>query len=102
MEDNAKVTEAVSELKNADEDSLKAVIEKWFETTRTQGLKIGANMICGAIANVIAVQVKSKPNPSKRDYERAIKEITRIISVPLKNSETEQNNGEENEQEGGI
>ena len=102
MEDNAKVAEAISELKNADEESLRSVIEKWFESTRTQGLKIGANMICGAIANIIAVQVKSKPNPSKRDYERAIKEIVKIISVPLKNSETEQNNGEENEQESSI
>lgn len=102
MEDNAKVTEAVSELKNADEENLRSVIEKWFESTRTQGLKIGANMICAAVANVIATQVKNKPNPSKRDYERAIKEIVRIISVPLKNSKTEQNNGEEDEQESSI
>ena len=102
MEDNAKVTEAISELKNANEESLRSIIEKWFENTRTQGLKIGANMICTAITHVIAVQIKNKPNPSKRDYERAIKEIVKIISVPLKNSETQQNNGEENEQEGSI
>ena len=102
MEDNAKVIEAVSEIRNADEENLREIIEKWFESTRAQGLKIGANMICSAISSIIAVQIYKKPNPSKRDYERAIKEIVKLISVPLNNSKTEQNNGEENEQESSI
>ena len=46
-EENIK--EVIEEIKAASEDDLKKVIEQWFESTRTQGLKLGAQYISAAI-----------------------------------------------------
>lgn len=103
MEEQNKVLDkAIAELKNADEESLKEFIEKWFEKTRTDGLKIGARFISAAVAGVIQKHLKKTSKPSLRDYQRCINEINKIISVQL----TQQNDliteNETNEQESSI
>lgn len=84
----------VDEVKNATEDELREVIEKWFESTRTQGMKIGAQYISAAIFGVIKEHLKKKSKPSLRDYQRCTDRIIEIISVQL----TQQNDSEEEEQ----
>lgn len=90
-EQNKIINEAVDELKNADEAKLKEVIEKWFESTRTQGLKIGAQFISAAVAGVIQRHLKKGKEPSRRDFERCIEDINKIIVVQL----TQQNDSED-------
>lgn len=94
MEEN-NVKEVVEELKNAKDDELRAVVEKWLETIRNQGLKIGALYISAAIEGVIQKHLKKGKDASKRDLERCVKEIYKIISVQLKPKETQQNDLEE-------
>ena len=53
MADETKVAETVSELKSADEEKLREVVEKWFESTRTDGIRIGASMISTAVYAII-------------------------------------------------
>lgn len=86
--------EVVEEIKGASEDELKQVIEQWFESTRTQGLKLGATYISAAIFGVIQKHIKKKTGAkaSLRDYQRCMDEIIKIISVQL----TTQNDSEEN------
>lgn len=91
-EENKVINEAVAELKDADEAKLKEVIEKWFESTRTDGLKIGAKFISAAVAGVIQKHLKKGKEPSRRDFERCINDIEKIIIVQL----TQQNDSEEN------
>lgn len=86
----------VDEVKNATEDELREVIEKWFESTRTQGMKIGAQYISAAIFGAIKEHLKKKSKPSLRDYQRCTDRIIEIISVQL----TQQNDSEETEQNG--
>lgn len=43
------VSKAMNEIKNANEDELKKVIEQHFEAVRTQGMKIGAQFISAAV-----------------------------------------------------
>lgn len=94
MVENTNMTEVISEIKNATEDDLREVIEKWFEQTRTSGMKIGAQYISAAIFGVIKKHLKKASKPSLRDYQRCIDEIVGIISVQL----TPQNDSkEENE-----
>ena len=84
MEEQNKVIEqVVEELKSSDESELQKVIEQWFERTRTQGLKIGAQMISAAVAGIIQKHIKNGTKPSLRSYERCIKEIVEIISIQL-------------------
>lgn len=87
--------EVVEEIKGASEDELKQVIEQWFESTRTQGLKMGASYISAAIFGVIQKHIKKKTGAkaSLRDYQRCVDEIIKIISVQLT---TQQNDSEEN------
>ena len=89
-EQNKVINEAVAELKGADETKLKEVIEKWFEKTRTDGLKIGAQFISAAVAGVIQKHLKKGKEPSRRDFERCIDDINKIIVVQL----TQQNDSE--------
>ena len=99
MEDtNTKAV--VEEIQNATEDELKEIIEKWFEFTRTQGMKIGAQYISAAIFGVIQKHIKKKTGakPSLRDYQRCIDRIVEIISVQL----TQQNDSEENENDNRV
>lgn len=91
MEENTKVSEAISEIKDADEESLEKVIEDWFGRTRTDGMKIGAYFVSAAVAGAIDKNLKDGMNSSRRDLERAIKRVMEIVSVQLKQEETLQN-----------
>ena len=51
----ANIKEAVKEIKESDEESLQKVIEDWFERTRTQGLKLGAQYVSAAVFGVFLV-----------------------------------------------
>ena len=90
----ANIKEAIKEIKESDEESLQKVIEDWFERTRTQGLKLGASYISAAILGVISKHIIKKAKPSLRDYKRCIDEIIKIVSVQLKQQNTEQNDSE--------
>ena len=83
MAENTNMAEVISEVKNATEDDLRAVVEKWFEQTRTSGMKIGAQYISAAIFGVIKKHLKKGSKPSLRDYQRCVDEIVGIISVQL-------------------
>ena len=91
-EENIK--EVIEEIKGADEETLRDTIEKWFESTRTAGMKIGAQFISAAIFGVVQKHIKKKSGAkaSLRDYQRCTDEIIKIISVQL----TTQNDSEEN------
>lgn len=86
------IKEAVEEIKNANEDELKKVIEQWFESTRTAGMKLGAQFISAAIFGVIKKHTKKTGKVSLNDYRRMTDEIVKIIAVQL----TEQNDSKEN------
>lgn len=90
MEENKNMSAVINEIKNADEDNLKKVIEDWFESTRTSGMRIGAAYISAAVYGAIEKNLKKGSNSSLRDYQRAIKRIIEIVSVQLK-QETVQN-----------
>lgn len=92
-EQNKVISEAVKEIKEADEVQLKELIEKWFESTRTAGMKLGAQFISAAVAGTIQKHIKKGAKPSLRDYERCIKDITKIIAVQL--NQTRQNDLED-------
>ena len=96
MADEAKVAEAVSELKSEDEEKLREVVEKWFESTRTDGIRIGASMISTAVYAIIKKHLVKTSKPSLNDYRRAIKEIEVLIQKQLDN-QTQQNNYKEGE-----
>lgn len=83
MTENTNMAEVVSEIKNANEDELREVIEKWFNQTRNGGLKIGAQYMSAAIFGVIKKHLKKTSQPSLRDYKRCIDEISSIIAVQL-------------------
>ena len=100
MEENTNVMKAIEEIKGADEEQLKKVIEDWFESTRTQGMKIGAQFIAAAVMGAINKNLKNGMNSSHRDFERAIKRIIEIVSVQLKQQETVQNDLEEDVNDG--
>lgn len=94
--EETKMSDVVSEIKGATEEELREVIEKWFENTRTQGMKIGVAYIAAAVYGAIEKNLKKGSNSSLRDYQRAIKRIIEIVSVQLKQDETQQNDSEEN------
>ena len=93
----ANIKEAVKEIKESDEESLQKVIEDWFERTRNQSIKIGAQYISAAIFGVIQKNIVKKAKPSLRDYKRMTEEIIKIVSVQLRQQNTEQNDSEEKE-----
>lgn len=82
MTEEVKMSEVVDEIKNATEDELPKLIEAWFERTRTDGLRLGAKYVSLGIFGAIQKNL-NKPKPSFRDYERCIKDIRKIISVPI-------------------
>ena len=84
------IKEVVKEIKESDEENLQKVIEDWFERTRTQGLKLGAQYISAAIFGVISKHTKKAGKVSLNDYKRMTAEIIKIISVQL----TQQNDSE--------
>lgn len=95
MEETTNMSAVIEEIKNADEESLKKVIEDWFERTRTDGMRIGAYFVSAAVAGAIDKNLKDGMNSSRRDLERAIKRVMEIVSVQLKQEETLQNDSEE-------
>ena len=98
MEENKKISEAISEIKNADEETLRKVIEDWFESTRTDGLRVGAQLIATAIMSKIQKHLDKPGKASLRDYERCIADINKMLLVQLaeQNNSTENNISEEN------
>lgn len=86
--EETNIKEVVEEIKSADEETLRTTIEKWFESTRNQGLKIGAQFISAAIFGVIKKHTKKAGKVSLNDYKRMTAEIIKIISVQL---DTQQN-----------
>ena len=91
MDKEVNMSAVVDEIKNANEDELRKIIEGWYEKTRTDGLKIGASFISVAIYEVIKKHIIKKEKASLRDYKRMTDEIIKIISVQL----TKQNDSEE-------
>lgn len=91
MDKEVNMSAVVDEIKNANEDELREVISKWFESTRTDGLKIGASYVSAAIFGVIKKHTKKAGKVSLNDYKRMTAEIINIISVQL----TQQNDSEE-------
>lgn len=83
MAEETKMSEVIDEIKNATEDELREVIEKWFDSTRTSGMKIGATYIAVAVYGAIEKNLKKGSQSSLRDYQRAIKRIMEIVSVQL-------------------
>lgn len=94
-EENIK--EVIEEIRGADEETLRTTVTKWFDSTRTAGMKIGAQYISAAIFSVIQKHLKKNAKPSLRDHQRAVDEILRIISVQLT---TQNDSVEENENDG--
>jgi hypothetical protein len=94
MAEKNVVSEAMDEIRGASEEDLKKVIEDWFERTRTDGMKIGAYFISAAVAKAIEKNLKDGMNSSRRDFERAVKQVLEIVSVQLKR-DTQQNDSEE-------
>ena len=92
-EQNKVINEAINELKGADETQLKEIIEKWFDETRTAGMKIGSYYISAGVYGIIQKHLKKGKEPSRRDLERCVNEILKIVSVQLN---TQQNDSEEN------
>ena len=97
MAEETNIQEAVKEIKESNEESLQKVIEDWFERTRNQSIKIGAQYISAAIFGVIQKNIVKKAKPSLRDYKRMTEEIIKIVSVQLRQQNTEQNDSEEKE-----
>ncbi len=91
MEENTKMSEVVDEIKNADEGSLKKVIEQWFESTRTDGMKNGAQFIAAAVMGKIQKHLGKPGKTSLRDYERCIADIKKMLATQL----TQQNDLED-------
>ena len=90
----ANIKEAVKEIKESNEESLQKVIEDWFERTRNQSIKIGAQYISAAIFSVIQKNIVKREKASLRDYKRMTEEIIKIVSVQLKQQDTQQNDSE--------
>lgn len=102
MTEEINMSDVAKEIKDASEEDLRKIIEQHFDAVRTQGMKIGAQLIATAIMDTIEKNLKNGMNSSHRDFERAIKRIIEILSVPLKQQETIQNdlNTEENIDDG--
>lgn len=94
MAEEVKMSEVIDEVKNASEEELREVIKKWFESTRTSGMRIGAQFISAAVFDAVQKNLKNGKDSSLRDYQRAIKRIIEIVSVQLKQQETRQSDSE--------
>lgn len=92
MEEN-KIQEVVKEIKSTKDQELQDTIKKWFEQTRNQGMKIGAQYISAAVAGVMEKHLKKGKDASLRDYKRMTEDIYKIIAVQLV---TQQNDLEDN------
>ena len=97
MEENKAISQAVEEIKSADETKLKETVEKWFDETRTSGMRLGAYYISAGVYGIIQKHLKKGKEPSRRDFERCVDEIVKIVSVQLN---TKQNDLVESEDDG--
>ena len=95
MSEETSIKEAVEEIKKSDEESLRKVVEDWFSRTRSDGMKIGASYISAAVYGTIQKHLKKGAQSSMRDYKRAVDDIIKIVSVQLKQQNTQQNDSEE-------
>jgi hypothetical protein len=97
MEENKNVSEAISEIKNATEEDLRETIEKWFESTHTDGMKIGAQFIAAGVMGKFKKHLEKPGKISLRDYERCFADIKKMLLVQLtkQNDSTESNVSEE-------
>jgi hypothetical protein len=86
--EETNMSDVVEEIKTASEEDLREVIERWFESTRMDGMRLGAYMISAAVYDVIIKNIKTG---SLRDHQRAIKAVLDIVSVQLKQKNTMQN-----------
>lgn len=91
MEEKTNMSDVVSEIKAASEEEMREVIEQWFERTRAQGMKIGAQFIAAAVMGKIQKHLGKPGKSSLRDYERCIADIKKMLDVQL----TQQNDSEE-------
>lgn len=91
MEENTNVAKAVEEIKGADEEKLKKVIEEHFEAVRTQGMKIGATYIAAAVMGKFKKHLEKPGKTSLRDHERCVADIKKMLAIQL----TQQNDLEE-------
>lgn len=89
--EETKMSEVVSEIKGASEEELREVIEQWFERTRTDGMKIGAQFIAAAVMGKFKKHLEKPGKTSLRDYERCVADIKKMLAVQL----TRQNDSEE-------
>ena len=94
MEENKVISQAVEEIKSADETKLKEIISNWYEKIHTQSMKLGAYYISAGVYGIIQKHLKKGKEPSRRDLERCVNEILKIVSVQLN---TQQNDSEEND-----
>lgn len=94
MEENKVISQAVEEIKSADETNLKETVEKWFNETRTAGMKLGAYYISAGVYGIIQKHLKKGNQASRRDFERCVDEILKVVSVQLN---TKQNDLEEHD-----
>ena len=99
MAEETSIKEAVEEIKNSDEESLRKVVEDWFSRTRVDGMKIGASYISAAVYNTIQKHLKKGTQSSLRDYKRAVDDIIKMVAVQLKQDNTLQNDLGENTNE---
>ena len=60
MTKNTNMSDVIAEVKNASEDELREVINKWFEHARTAGMKIGAAYISAAVYEAIKKNIKTR------------------------------------------
>lgn len=101
MPNNVNVSEVTEEIKNSNDAQLEQVIKDWFYKTRNQGINLGAKMICTAGADILQKHIGNNSNPSLRDYKRATAELIHLFAVPIKQTETEQNNSQTSEYSNG-
>lgn len=85
MAEENNMSEVISEIQNATEEDLKQIIEQWFEKTRMDGMRLGAQFIAAGCWGALQKNL-SKPSPSLRDYKRCIEDIRKIIAVQLHNN----------------
>ena len=98
MDEELKISEAVKEVKNASEEELRKVIESWYERTRIDGLRLGAQMVSAAVYGKIEKHLKKQSKASLRDYQRCVDDILKLVSVQL----TQQNDLEEESEDDGT
>ena len=83
MAEKINMSEVIDEVKNAPEEELREVIEQWFESTHTDGMKNGALLIAAAIMGKIKKHLEKPGKTSLRDYERCIADIKKMLAVQL-------------------